>query len=47
MSFGVGVLAMQYYPQTVGSFGLPTLLIGIALLFFAAKGFARKNVTKD
>lgn len=47
MSFGLGVLAMQYYPQTVGLLGIPTLIIGIVLLVFAAKGFARKNVTKD
>ena len=47
MSFGLGVLAMQYYPQIAGSFGIPTLIIGIVLLIFAAKGLARKDDAKD
>jgi len=47
MSFGLGVLAMQYYPQMAGPLGIPTLIIGIVLLVFAAKGFARKDVPKD
>jgi len=32
MSFGLGVLAMQYYPQIAGALGVPSLVIGIALL---------------
>jgi hypothetical protein len=47
MSFGLGVLAMQYFPQSAASLGVPTLIIGIVLLIYAAKGFARKEVTKD
>jgi hypothetical protein len=47
MSFGLGVLAMQYYPRIAGPLGIPTLIIGIALLIFAAKGLARKKTTKD
>ena len=47
MSFGLGVLAMQYYPQIAGSLGIPTLIIGIALLIFAAKGLTRKDVPKS
>ena len=43
MSFGIGVLAMQYFPQTVGWSGIPTLLLGILLLVIAAKGLARKS----
>ena len=46
MSFGLGVLAMQYYPQMAGSLGIPTLIIGIVLLIFAAKGLARKDDPK-
>ena len=46
MSFGLGVLAMQYFPQVSTALGIPTLIIGIVLLIFAAKGFARKDVTK-
>jgi hypothetical protein len=42
----LGVLAMQYYPQIAGSLGIPTLIIGIAFLIFAAKGMTRKEVPK-
>jgi hypothetical protein len=44
MSFGLGILAMQYFPQVTARLAAPTLIIGIALLLFAAKGFARKDV---
>jgi hypothetical protein len=37
---------MQFYPQMAGSLGIPTLIIGIALLIFAAKGLARKEIPK-
>jgi hypothetical protein len=37
---------MQYYPQIAGSLGIPTLIIGIVLLIFAAKGLARKDDPK-
>ncbi|HSI15247.1 MAG TPA: hypothetical protein VK961_24575 [Chthoniobacter sp.] len=43
MSFGLGVLAVQYYPQIAGLLGIPTLVIGILLLAFAAKGLRRKE----
>ena len=46
MSFGLGVLAMHYYPQIAGSLGIPTLVIGIILLIFAAKGLRRKEAPK-
>ena len=46
MSFGLGVLAMRYYPQIADSFGIPTLVIGVILLIFAAKGFTRKEAPK-
>lgn len=46
MSFGLGVLAMQYYPQISGSLGFPTLIIGFVLLIFAAKGLRRKETPK-
>jgi hypothetical protein len=43
MSFGLGVLAMQYYPQVTSRAGIPTLVLGALLLAIAAKGFARKS----
>ncbi|MDB6140136.1 MAG: hypothetical protein JWO94_3208 [Verrucomicrobiaceae bacterium] len=47
MSFGLGVLAMQYCPQLVGSLGIPTLIVGVILLVFAAKGLRRKSDVKE
>jgi hypothetical protein len=47
MSFGLGVLAMQYFPQVAGSLGIPTLVLGLVLLVFAAKGFRRKEAAKQ
>jgi hypothetical protein len=43
MSFGIGVLAMKYYPQMVSWSGIPTLVFGIILLAFAARGLTRKS----
>ena len=46
MSFGLGVLAMQFFPQIAGALGIPTLIVGFVLLIIAAKGIARKNTPK-
>ena len=46
MSFGLGVLAVQYFPRVAGPLGIPTLVLGIICLVFAAKGFTRKENTK-
>jgi hypothetical protein len=42
IGFGVGVVAMQYWPDKVAWSGLPALVIGLAFFVFAAKGLARK-----
>jgi hypothetical protein len=42
-SYGVGVLAMRYYPDAVAWSGLPTIVIGFVLLVLAAKGLMRKS----
>ena len=47
MSFGLGILAMQYFPQAAARLALPTLIVGIALLIFAAKGLARKETATE
>jgi hypothetical protein len=46
MSFGLGVLAMEYYPQIAASLGIPTIIIGFILLIFSAKGLVRKDDPK-
>lgn len=43
MSFGLGVLAVRYYPQVADPLAVPTLVAGIICLVFAAKGLARHN----
>ena len=45
MSYGLGVLAMEYFPHIAAPLAVPTLIIGIALLIFAARGLARKQAT--
>jgi len=45
-AFGLGILAVQYFPQASLPLGLPTLIAGIVLLAFAAKGLMRKPVSK-
>jgi peptidoglycan/LPS O-acetylase OafA/YrhL len=43
MSFGIGILVMQYFPQVASWLGIPALVIGFVLLVVAVKGFARKS----
>lgn len=43
MSFGIGVVAMRYYPESIAPFGFPTLAIGLLLLAFASKGMVRPS----
>jgi len=47
MSFGIGILVMQYFPHAASWLGIPTLVIGFILLAVAAKGFARKSPPPD
>jgi hypothetical protein len=42
MSFGVGVVAMQYWPTKVAWSGIPAIVVGLALFVIAAKGLTRK-----
>jgi hypothetical protein len=42
MSFGVGVVATQYWPSKVAWSGIPAIVVGLALFVFAAKGLTRK-----
>jgi hypothetical protein len=47
VSFGVDVLAAQYFPQIVSPLGIPAVLVGLVLLAFALKGFTRTPSVKD
>jgi len=42
-AFGVGVLAMRYFPQIAEPLGLPTIVLGLLLLVVAAKGMFRSR----
>jgi hypothetical protein len=41
--FGLGVLAVRYFPQVANPLGIPTLVVGMLLLLIAAKGFFRSQ----
>jgi len=40
IGFGLGVLAVRYFPQA-DAFGIPVLVIGIVLFLIASKGLVR------
>ena len=42
VAFGLGVLAVKYFPSVAPSLGVPALVIGVAVLLVAAKGLTRK-----
>jgi hypothetical protein len=41
-AFGVGVLAVRYFPGIAPSLGVPALAVGVIVLLVAAKGLARR-----
>ena len=43
VAFGLGVIAMQRLPGLVAPLGWPAAIVGLALLFVAAKGIARSS----
>jgi hypothetical protein len=42
-AFGLGVLAVRYYPQFAKPLGLPALAVGLVLLLVAGKGLFRRQ----
>jgi len=42
MSFGIGVLAMIYFPDIAEWLAVPSIFIGLILLIFAARGLFRR-----
>jgi hypothetical protein len=43
VGFGLGVLAMRYFPATFGPLGIPAVVIGVILFAIAAKGLFRET----
>jgi hypothetical protein len=41
IGFGLGVLAVRYFPQVANLLGIPALVMGAILFLIAAKGFFR------
>ena len=39
--FGLGILAVRYFPQAANPLGIPALLLGLLLVVIAAKGLFR------
>jgi len=43
IGFGLGVLAVRYFPQVANALGIPALIAGMILFLIAAKGFFRPS----
>jgi hypothetical protein len=43
IGFGLGVLAVRYFPQVANPLGIPALTVGMILFLIAAKGFFRSS----
>ena len=41
--FGLGILAMVYFPRIFVNLGAPIVIIGIITFLFASKGLVRKQ----
>ena len=42
IGFGMGVLAMQYFPGVAARLAIPAIVIGFLLFILAARGLIRK-----
>ena len=42
VAFGLGVLAVKYFPAIASPLGMPSVVVGAVVLLFGAKGLARK-----
>ncbi len=47
VAFGVGILAMQYFPQYAVWLSLPCVVVGALLFVLSTRGLARKAPTSD
>jgi hypothetical protein len=43
VAFGIGILAMLYFPSDASAIAWPAILIGIAILLVASRGLFRKR----
>ena len=46
-AFGLGILAMEGFPQFVGWLSIPCIVVGFALFALAVRGLSRKPPTED
>jgi len=47
IGFGVGVLAVRYFPGVADTLGFPALVLGVILFLIAAKGLSRPTNESD
>lgn len=45
--FGLGVLAVRYFPEIAAPLGFPALKVGVLLFLIAGKGLLRTNPSQD
>jgi hypothetical protein len=45
--FGLGVLAVRYFPEIAAPLGLPSLIVDVLLFLIAGKGLLRINPSQD
>jgi hypothetical protein len=43
VAFGLGILAMCYFPRVAYAIAVPLVVVGLVLLVVALKGFKRKD----
>jgi len=43
IAFGIGVFAVQYFPEIANTLALPAIIIGLVVMVIALKGFANKK----
>jgi hypothetical protein len=41
-AFGIGIMAVKYFPAVALPLGIPALVVGVAILLLAAKGLVRR-----
>jgi len=46
IAFGIGVLAMIYFPSVASTLAWPALVVGVLILLVASRGLARRPPQK-
>jgi len=47
VAFGLGILALKYFPAEASALGIPAIVVGLVVLLFASKGLVRKTNLQD